>query len=119
MTHVIICDSLAKTLENKVIPLDPRSISFNDYPRQGKPVQPAQEMDSLAYIQTQATELGNNQTAHSRAQNGKDFAGAQTCQTVTELIRFKWQVLLDRVQERISESNAPLSGDLAEIEEVI
>jgi len=41
------------------------------------------------------------------------------CQTVTELIRFKWQVLLDRVQERISESNAPLSGDLAEIEKVI
>lgn len=41
------------------------------------------------------------------------------CQTVTELIHFKWQVLLDRVQERISESNATLSGDLGEIEEVI
>jgi len=70
-------------------------------------------MDSLAYIQARATEPGNNQTAHSRAQIGKDFAGAQMYQTVTELIHFKWQVL------RISESNATLSGDLGEIEEVI
>lgn len=118
VTHVIICDSLPKTLENKAIHLDPRLISFNDYLRQGKPVQPAQEMDALAYIQARATELGN-QTAPSRSQIDKDFAGAQMCQTVTDLIRFKWQVLLDRVQERISESNAPLSGDLGEIEEVI
>jgi hypothetical protein len=39
--------------------------------------------------------------------------------TVTELIRFKWQVLLDRVQERTSEPNAQLSGDPGETEEVI
>lgn len=119
VTHVVICDSLAKTLENKVIPFDPRLISLNDHLRQGKPVQPAQEMDVSAYIQARATELGNNQTAPSRSQIGKDFAGAQMCQTVTELIRFKWRVLLDRAQERISESNAALSGDLGEIEEVI
>lgn len=56
---------------------------------------------------------------HESPRSGYSASHTQVAKAVIRLLRTKWGSLLPNVQEKISESKAPLSGDLGEIEEVL
>jgi len=56
---------------------------------------------------------------HESRRSGYSASHSRVAQAIIRLLRIKWGSFLQNVQEKISESKAPLSGDLGEIEEVL
>jgi len=107
-------DSLPTETQPDVFHLSGDLGSYDLYLRGGTRAIKDLEADAYTLLRNMTTT-----DCHESPRSGYSASHARVAQAIIRLLRIKWGSFLQNVQEKISESKAPLSGDLGEIEEVL
>ncbi|KAJ5088518.1 hypothetical protein N7456_012134 [Penicillium angulare] len=115
-SHIILVDSLPTVKNRATYHLSREFGTFEDFLETGEIVTlPGSSGDSCYHI-IQSNILRNS--ANASAPSVPNLR-RQVAETIIFFLSMKWEVMLHRVQENISEARAPISGDLELIEEVL
>lgn len=107
-------DSLPTETQPDVFHLSRDLGSYDLYLRGGTRAIKDLEADTYTLLRNMMT-----MDCHESPRFGYSASHTRVAKAVIKLLRTKWGSFLQNVQEKISESKAPLSGDLGEIEEVL